>query len=205
MRDQRYAPRSEQDLLKLVTEHPLAWIVSGVGPDFRARLLPLRPLKTEGGRLTQLAGHFPRYDDQIDLLKNDPQAQLLFLGPHDYISASWVSDKSWSPTWNFVSARCSVNIEFFEDPEQLRHTLDDLVTTMEAGREQAWSIEDMGPRYDSLSKHIIGFVAHIQESEERYKLGQDEHETAYQEVLSALQREGRDDLIDWMKRFNPGR
>lgn len=204
-RKARYAPTSGEDLHRLVKEYPFAWIVSGAAETFRASLMPVRPWRTEGGRITQLAGHLPRHNDQVALLRENPVAHLLFLGPHAYLSPSPVANRTWTPTWNFASAQFRVEIEFVVDPELLRSILEDLVGAMEQGREKPWRIEEMGERYEQLSARIIGFIAHVHDIRERYKLGQDEPEDVYADLLGGLQSEGRDELVDWMKRFNPGK
>jgi len=203
--DERYAPTSDEDLVRLVKDNPLAWIVSGEGERFRASLMPVRPWKTEHGRIVQFAGHLPRHNDQVGLLRENPEANLLLLGPHAYLSPSPVANRTWTPTWNFASARCRVEIVFVEDPAMLRSILADLVDAMEAGREKPWRIEEMGRRYAELSARIIGFIAHVRDTRERYKLGQDEPEDVYADLLGGLESEGHDELVEWMKRFNPGK
>lgn len=200
-----FAPRSSGDLARLVEHHPLAWIVSGAGESFRASLMPVRPWKFEDGRLTQLAGHLPRRNDQVDLLRDSPRAHLLFLGPHGYISPTWVTDRRWTPTWNFASARIDVEIAFLDDEESLRAVLEDLVDTMEAGRPDAWRIEEMGSRYAELARRIIAFRAHVTDVRERYKLGQDEETGLFADIVRGLEDAGENELKDWMVRFNSDR
>jgi transcriptional regulator len=76
---------------------------------------------------------------------------------------------------------------------------------MEAGRPRAWTIEDMGPRYDRLQSGIIAFRAHIRERRVKFKLGQDERDAEYVEMVDALQAGGHDELLEWMQRCNPNR
>lgn len=197
-----FGPQSGEDLARLVKENPLGWIVSGAGESFRATLMPVRPWKFEDGRLTQLAGHLPRRNDQADHLRRSPSAHLLFLGPHGYISPTWVPDRTWTPTWNFASARIDVEIEFLDDPESLRAVLQDLVEAMEAGRPNAWRIEEMGPRYEKLARRIVAFRAHVTGVEERYKLGQDEKPGMLPGMLQGLEEAGEDALKEWMERVN---
>src|SRR5690606_27493143 len=103
-----FGPRSDQDLVRLVRDHPLAWIVSGEGEDFGASLLPLLPILSREGALTGLWGHFSRANPQFARLQRDGRAAILFLGPSGYISPSWMNDRSQAPTWNYASAQCLV-------------------------------------------------------------------------------------------------
>ncbi|MCP1727589.1 transcriptional regulator [Natronospira proteinivora] len=204
-KNQRFGPRSNNDFRRLVDEQPVAWIVSGNGKDFRASLLPVRPYRTEGNCITELVGHFPRSNDQVDLLREDPEARVLFLGPNAYISPSWMKDRSWAPTWNFASAQCRVRIKFFEDENRLRAHLEELVNCMEEGRENQWRLEDIGDRYATLARHIIGFTAQIEYREERYKLAQDENDEVFTKIVEGLAKGEHQALLEWVKRFNPDR
>lgn len=195
----RFAPRREADVLRLVRSHPLAWMLTGEGETFQASLMPFRPWQTQGDTIVSLAGHLPRAHPQFDWLEQHPRANLLFLGPHGYVSPSWLDDRTQAPTWNFVSARFEVQIEFLSGGEGLRTVLEDLVAAMEAGREQPWQIEDMGQRYEQLAARIAGFIAHVVEVTPRFKLGQDERSDVFADMCRGLERAGQQDLVDWMR------
>jgi transcriptional regulator len=200
-----FAPRSDGDVARLVLSQPLSWIVSGTGADFRATLLPLRPEVDANGALVRLVGHFARSNDQSRLLQQNPRAHILTLGAHGYISPSWIHDKTWAPTWNYASARFTVDFDFFEAPAEIETHLRDLVDAMEAGRPGAWNIDQMGPRYHSLSRGVIGFRAHVREIRAKFKLGQDERDAVFGDITAALEHTSQGELLDWMENFNPGR
>jgi predicted FMN-binding regulatory protein PaiB len=193
-----FGARDEADVLRLVTEHPLAWVVAGDG--LSATPLPVRPLLDAGGRLTGLISHLARRNPQLEVMRATPRATLLFMGPQGYISPSWISRRTWGPTWNYASAAFDCSLEFFDDAEGLRALLDDLAGSLEAGRENAWSVEEMGPRYDQLSKAIVGFRATILDRRAVFKLGQDESDAEFAEILTGL---GEGPLSDWMRGFRP--
>ena len=78
-----YAARSEADVLRLVRQQPLAWIVSGAGEDFRATLLPILAEADGEGRITKLHGHFSRANDQHQprcIARNPERAHRQFFG-----------------------------------------------------------------------------------------------------------------------------
>lgn len=200
-----FAARRPGDVLELVRASPLAWIVCGRGEDFHASLMPIRPWLMDGARITGFASHLPRAHPQVRQLERDPDAHLLFLGPHGYISPSWLEDRSQAPTWNFTSARFRVRVEFMKKPGELRAHLDDLVDAMEAGRPNAWSIPEMGGRLHELMPRIVGFVAHMVDVEERFKLGQDERDEVFADQCAGLEAVGDAPLLEWMRKFNPDR
>jgi transcriptional regulator len=79
-----------------------------------------------------------------------------------------------------------------------------MVGTMEAGRPQAWQVDEMGPRLERLARGIIAFEAEVLAVEARFKLGQDERDDVFAEILSGLERSGDDALATWMRRFQRG-
>lgn len=212
----RFAARSDADLLRLVQAQPLAWVISGcVAEDnFRATLLPILAETDAEGRIERLVGHFARSNDQFKLLMQDPKAVLLVLGANGYISPSWMQDKTQAPTWNYASARFFVDVEFFEQPEAIEAHLRELVYTMErqaprAPDTPAWKVDDMGARYASLSRGVIGFRARVRNVRAKFKLGQDERDDVFRDIMAGLSHAEPGhaglELQSWMRDFNPGR
>ncbi|CAN5124183.1 FMN-binding negative transcriptional regulator [soil metagenome] len=198
-----FEPRSPDELRRLVRDFPLAWVISLAENDFCSTLLPIRPC-SGSGPLSCLIGHFARSNRHVDVLKHDPRAWLLFLGPNGYISPSWMSDRTQAPTWNYASAGFRVDIEFFDDAPSLEAHLRDLVQAMETGPDR-WHVEEMGERYARLAAKIIGFRAWVRDTRARFKLGQDERDETFPEIVKGLERRGEITLAEWMKRANPGR
>ncbi len=206
----RYAPRSSADLVRLVQQQPLAWVVSGVAENFRATLLPIMAEVDAEGRIARLVGHFARSNDHMKLLQQDPRAVMLVLGTNGYISPSWMQDKSQAPTWNYASAQFFVDVEFFDQPAPIEAHLRELVDTMEAQTPRAaaaiaWDVDQMGARYASLSRGVIGFNAKVREVRAKFKLGQDEREDVFRDIMTGLTHGDAEELQGWMKDFNPGR
>jgi transcriptional regulator len=200
-----FAPPSQSEVTRLVVEHPFAWVVTAADGDFAATPLPIRPVVDESGGIKELLGHFARRNPHVELLRRVPRTLVLFRGPHGYVSSSWLTDRTRAPTWNYASAQYVVDIELLEDPVATRDIVRDLVGAMEAGRPHAWSIEDMGPRYERLQGGIVAFRAHIRERRVKFKLGQDERDAEYLEMMAALDASGQHDLLEWMQRSNPQR
>jgi predicted FMN-binding regulatory protein PaiB len=196
---------SNEDVQHLLAAQPLAWIVSGEGATFRATLLPLRPITDASGAVHTLVGHFPVRHEHAALLRNAPRANVLVLGPNGYISPSWMQDRTQAPTWNYASLRFEVSIEFVPDEQALAAHLHDLVGAMEHGRARAWSIEEMGARYASLAQRIVMFRARVLATHGRFKLGQDERDDVFRDILTGAHDASPPELLEWMKRFNPQR
>lgn len=201
----RFGPLGPSDLRDLVERHPLAWLVaSGTGTP-RATLLPLLLHGTEDGQPLAFEGHLPRVHPLVADLTAAPEALLLFLGPNGYVSPSWMADRTQAPTWNYASAVCRVAVRFLDRPDALAAHLAALVTCHERGRPHAWSIAEMGARFETLAARIVCFQARPIEIHERYKLGQDERDGVYADILAGLAQGAPSALLDWMHRFNPSR
>ena len=185
-----FAPQSPADVVKLIAEHPLAWVIS---QDFQATPLPLLAETDAAGNVVSLLGHIARRNPQMAALQSQPRALLLFQGPQGYISPRHVSKPAWGPTWNYAVARFEVHIEFL--PEETDVALERLARHVERSQSNPWRIAEMGPRYEELRRYIIGFRAHVQRAHATFKLGQDEDAATFAEITAAL---AGTPLAQWM-------
>ena len=192
--------RWTEAMARLVNDHPLAWLVSGGPGAPQATPLPLRPVLGVGGEITHLLGHYARGNPQVEALRRDGRALALFLGPQAYVSPSWLDDRTQAPTWNYAAAEFVIEVAFVE-PGGEGELLRDLVDAMEAGREQAWSQDELGERYALLAPRIVGFRARVVEARPRFKLGQTEPERFFVQIRAGLERTGQHDLSAWMADF----
>ena len=200
-----FAPKNDEQVLRLVLEHPLAWVVCLDAAGFRATPLPLRPRVGADGRIEALEGHMARSNALYATLQRDARALILFSGPQGYISPSWVSNRTWAPTWNYTVVQFLVTIAFDETPARLDAHLHDLVDAMERGRPGAWHPSEMGARYETLKRMIVPFEATVVEQRAKFKLGQDERDAVFTDITEALGTTGSDALVAWMRELNPGR
>lgn len=193
-----FARWTERDILDLVEQFPLAWVVSA---NFHATPLPIL-IETDGeGRPQSLLGHFARSNPQVEQIRAEPRTLFLFSGPHGYVSPELVpTTRNWGPTWNYATARIVADASF--DEELNDEALEKLVTKMERGRETPWTRWELGPRYDSMKRAIIAFRAPIVGIEARFKLGQDERDEVLSDIVTGLRDS---DLASWMRRFNADR
>lgn len=201
----KYPPLDPAHVIELIAKYPLAWIVSCNEGDFTVTPLPLRARMDADGALVAFAGHFARSNPHVAVLKQHPRALVLFRGEESYVSPSWMSDRTWAPTWNHMGAQFVVDIEFQDDPETLRGVLRDMIDAMEGGRPNAWQLEETGARYEKITPHIIAFRAHVREAKAVFKLGQDERPQIYADMARGLAESGETELVAWMARYNAHR
>ena len=201
----RFAAQGPRDLLDLARGHPLAWLCSQGSTGQLSTPLPLVPVFAPDGRLLAVEGHFARSNPQVAALQADGQAWILWMGVQGYVSPSWMADRTQAPTWNYASARLQVVVRLDDDPATILRHLRELTERQETGRANAWSIDEMGPRLAQLAQRVIAFRADVVERHERYKLGQDERDDVFADILTGLAAGGDGALVDWMRRFNPER
>lgn len=187
----------DRDVVDLITEYPLAWVLPYTGAATAASLLPLLVETDAHGRPSALVGHMARRNPLMAALIADPRALILFTGPQAYLSPGLVSDRRWAPTWNYAQIRIEAQVDF--DGVTSDEALAMIVDAMEHDRDHPWTIADMGPRYDRMRQAIIGFRARIDGLQGRFKLGQDEAADTLQEILSSHSDAA---LVRWMRRFN---
>lgn len=193
----RYSPQHPDDVLALVRQHPFAWVVSHAGEHHWVTPLPLRPLLDAHGRLAGLSGHFARANAQVQQLREQSRALFLFMGPHAYVSPSWLEDRTQAPTWNYACAvfDCALS---WPDEDGSVAVLRDQVDAMEAGRPNAWNMDEMGARFERLARGVVCFHARILAQRAVFKLGQDESAAQFAQIIAGLQQAGEHELVQWM-------
>ncbi len=200
-----FASRHPDDLALLVQQQPLAWILSGTPGAQQATPLPVQLVCADDGTPTTLLGHFARSNPQLQALAAAPRATVLLIGPHGYVSPSWFNDRTRAPTWNAAWAVFDVQIALHDTKADADRLIAGLVTQMEAGRPGAWAIEEMGTRYHGLAQAVVGFQATVLGVRSSFKLGQDERDDVFADILRGLDIGKQPALAQWMRRFSAGR
>ncbi|WCM25714.1 FMN-binding negative transcriptional regulator [Sphingomonas sp. QA11] len=184
----RFAPRYPGDVARMIREEVLGLVTTHDAQGFITTPLPLLAELDDVGEVRALIGHFALANPHFARARATPQAQISFFGPHGYIGPGMVSKPGWAPTWHYRLAQFEVEIDL--RPEASDAAIRALVEAMEgAGEgagEGAWTIEQMGERYARLVAHVVAFRARVIRASTRFKLGQDEDEKSYGEILAAL-------------------
>jgi transcriptional regulator len=190
-----FVPRDASDVTRLVEAYPLCWVVTGGADNRLATPLPLLPEVDAEGVVDSLLGHIPRAHPQCKALESDPRASILSMGPQGYISPRLVSNLTWGPTWNYASCQFDVEIQFV--PDETDNALSRLAEALEGSDAGAWKPEQMGDRYELLKTRIVAFRAHVRATHARFKLGQDENDLTFGEIVGG---HADAELADWMRR-----
>ena len=197
-----FRPRSDQDVLRLLREQPfrLAHLRARRDPPCGA---PSRfvPQARAGGRAGRPLGpprpiQSPGQVAAAGSARGDshPRRQRIYLALLDRRQLR-------APTWNYASAQFLTNISFIEDDAGLERVLRDLIGAVGAEQPNAWSIEDMGPRYARLAQRIIAFEANFVEMRPKFKLGGGGRDVLAPDIMRGLEATEADELRTWMADF----
>jgi transcriptional regulator len=176
-----FVPKSSDDIWRLVRDFPLATVVSLGTDGFAATPLPLVTERADDGPPVALIGHFARSNPHLASLRDQPRAMAVFHGPQAYISPRIVSKAGWGPTWNYAVVRFQIEVTL--TPEVNDSALALLAETLEGADADAWRPRDMGERYDRLRTQIVAFRAKILSTHATFKLGQDEDDATFAEIV----------------------
>lgn len=193
-----FVPRDGADVAALVEAYPLCWIVSAGPAGQAATPLPLLVERDADGGVAALFGHFALSNPQVALLRQDPKAMILAMGPNGYISPRLVSNPTWGPTWNYAATRFDVDVALV--PEENDSALRRLAAFVERDAAEPWTVEKMGPRYADLSRYIVAFRATVVAEQARFKLGQDENPATRAEIVAGLSDRTLADWMTWANR-----
>ena len=193
-----FVPKMPSDVGALVKAYPLCWMLSGDAEQRHATPLPLLPETNSAGNVVSLFGHIALSNPQQRALKQDGRATILCMGPQGYISPELVSNPTWGPTWNYAVCRFETEVRFV--PDETDKALSQLAVALEGAEPDAWTPARMGERYHELRQYIVAFRATVLETHARFKLGQDENDLVFREIV-----DGHADrqLAEWMKRSRP--
>lgn len=179
-----FDPKSADDIWRLVRDFPLATVISEGAEGFAATPLPLVAEPTDDGQPLALIGHFAGSNPQLASLRDRPRAMAVFHGPQAYISPRMVSKPAWGPTWNYAVVRFQIEVTL--TPEDNDRALALLAEALEGPGADAWRPRDMGERYERLRTHIVAFRAKILSTHATFKLGQDEDDATFAEIVGQV-------------------
>jgi len=204
-----YIPRSfhEQDesqLLALMGQYGFATLVtSGNGVPFATHLPLLAERDTEGRLLLQ--GHVARANPQWQSFTQEREVLAIFQGPHAYISPSCYTSPS-VPTWNYAVVHAYGTPRIVEEPAKVLHSLRQLASKYEAGRDKPWSPDEAEAVVGPLLQSIVAFELAITRLEGKFKLGQNRNEQDYNGVMRFVglgDQHGSQGLVELMKTRKP--
>jgi transcriptional regulator len=163
------------------------------GPDgMRTTILPMLFEPGDGGH-GMLHGHLARGNPHWREIADDgsTEAIAIFNGPEAYVSPAWYEEKRRTgkvvPTWNYTTVVVHGRLTTQHDPAWLVPHVRRLVERHEAGRLDAWSLDDAPPDYVAIqAKAIVGLELRIERIDAKRKLTQNRSQEDFDGVVAAL-------------------
>jgi len=114
----KYKKQDPEYLFNFINEHPFAsFVLKG------ERLMATHiPVLIEGNfQNYKLYAHIANHNEQLEFLKDEVEALMIFQGAHGYVSSSWYQDKDIS-TWDYSAVHVNVKLKL-QTNEELQTSL----------------------------------------------------------------------------------
>jgi transcriptional regulator len=182
-------------LLKFIDDYPFAFLTGSFqsGKQVATQIPVLKEVRD--GEL-YLQGHIMRKTDHHKAFMENPQALLVFTGPHAYVSASWYSNPQIGSTWNYMSIHVAGEIKFMPD-DGLVSFMKKLTLHFEKGNTSSPTYFNNLPDefLNKMLPAIVGFEIKASSIENVFKLSQNRDEKSYMNIIAQLERQGGDGAL----------
>lgn len=185
---------------ELLTHHGAADLITATPEGVVATMLPFVYDPDTG----TLRGHLARNNDQW----RRPvigEALVIVRGPDAYVSPTWYASQAEHgrvvPTWDYITAHVYGRLAVHDDPAWVERIVRDLTERHEAGRPQAWSVDDAPRQFiQAQLRAIVGVELTITRIEASFKLSQSHSAADVDGVISGLIADGHQDAADAVQR-----
>jgi transcriptional regulator len=113
-----------------------------------------------------------------------------------------MNDRTQAPTWNFETAHFVVDVVLADCESETAQAIEALIDVVEGDSQTRWRSQELGERYRRLLRGVIGFRATVVETRVKFKLGQNERDDVYADIISGLLRTGNSALAHAMENIN---
>lgn len=185
-----YKEKDKSRILDFVRDNPFAFLTgSDLSGNQVATQVPILIEEKEGKWFLQ--GHIMKNTDHHKVFSENPQALVVFSGPHTYVSASWYSSPGIASTWNYMSVHINGHLNFMSDAD-LVEFMRKLTLTFEGGNDQSPPFYDnlSDDFIDSMMPAIVGFELKVEKMDHVFKLSQNRDEESYRNIISQLNKQG---------------
>lgn len=137
-----------------------------------------------------ITGHIMRQTDHHRALECNPQALVLYTGPHAYVSASWYTQPKGASTWNYASVHAAGTLRWLDDAA-LEALLIRTTLHFEQHQTSPSLVQDFPHGYlEQHMKAIVAFEIAVSEIKHVFKLSQNRDEASYDNIVRHLQAQG---------------
>jgi len=172
----------------LIERHPFAMLVTASDGEPFVSYLPLL-FDSSVGSNGVLFGHMARANPQWRHFSAGGDVQVIFQGPHAYVSPSWYSSPG-VPTWNYAAVHLRGTPRLIEDDAEVESLIKRHTQVFESKQPNPWQPDLTGERRARLLGMIVGFAIEVTEVQGKFKLSQNRPAEDRQAVIEELSRSG---------------
>lgn len=197
---QHFSQDDPSILLEVMQQYAFATLVSNHDGTPHVTHLPVSA-RMEAGAV-RIGGHLARANAHWKALEHDPQALVIFQGPHTYISPTLYRSRDRVPTWNYIAVHATGRAAVSHAAEDKVAQLSALIARHEpAYRAQ---FDAMRPDLrDGLVNAIVAIDIAVEKLEGKFKLGQHRLADERPEMQMRHEQGGENEraIAEWMKRL----
>lgn len=173
------------ELEEFIRKNPFAILINQQEGRPWATHIPVELEENEQGEKV-LWCHVARSNLQWKIFESNPDALIIFSGPHHYISSSWYNHIN-VPTWNFIAVHVYGKVQIMSE-EKFYEALRRLVSRYETTSKNPVSVDSMPQEFvQKLIKGAVGFEISIDKMEGKWKLSQNRDDESARTVIRELE------------------
>jgi transcriptional regulator len=199
-----YREEDREKILDFLRQNGFATLVTYDGEKPTASHL-LMEVFDEGGEFF-VNGHMARANPQWKTLEKNPEALVIFQGPHTYVSPTWYNHVN-VPTWNYQSVHIYGKPRIVSDHDELYELLSKLVKRHEGG--SGYRMESLPQDFvEKEMKGVAAFQVVATRIEANYKLSQNRNDEDHRNIIGQLETRADEmshEVAEAMKRQRPSR
>jgi transcriptional regulator len=171
-------------VIRFMQEHPFAMLM-GAGKNNIPVATQVPVFLDEIDGQPVLTGHIMKKTDHHKAFIENPEALIVFTGPHTYISASWYPDPAQASTWNYMSVHVRGKIRFLGEDA----LIEILERTTNHFEKNPNAFSSMPAEYiERMIGAIDAFEMKVEKLEHVFKLSQNKDPLTFQSILAELEK-----------------
>lgn len=188
-----YKEQDPEAVYRFMQDFPFVNLI-GTNAAGRTELTQVPVLTEKRENKIFISGHIARKSTHHQALQDNPEALVIYTGPHCYVSGSWYTGNPYQgSTWNYISVHARGTVRWMRE-EEMTELLRRLSLHFENGNKSSTTYYDNLPAayLDKLLTAIVGFEIEVRELDNVLKLSQNRDELSYDNIIRELDRQEGD-------------
>lgn len=134
-----------------------------------------------------LIGHMAKANPHWKQFEREPEALVIFHGPHAYISPRWYENAESVPTWNYAAVHVYGHAVMVSDVQRPLEILLETLREFDGAYIDQWNT--LREKYRSgMLKQIVAFEITVERMEAKFKLSQNRPKRDQANVIEQLEQ-----------------